>query len=181
MKYCTKCGNELFDYAAVCPKCGFMVEQPQTPPQSAPYTQNAYAQQTPYAQSNYAQAPVAPQAPIAPQKKSIASTIFCFISDLISIFSVLFLVCGLASVWVDADLYITKYSSYGVDVSAYLRYDDSLFVMAMMLAITAFAMALTSLIMAIVKRNGVKAVLASVTRLVLTSTLTLLPTMFFIF
>ena len=27
MKYCSKCGNELFDEAVVCPKCGCATEQ----------------------------------------------------------------------------------------------------------------------------------------------------------
>ncbi|MBQ7387545.1 MAG: hypothetical protein IJW03_05225 [Clostridia bacterium] len=27
MKYCNKCGNELFDEAVVCPKCGCATEQ----------------------------------------------------------------------------------------------------------------------------------------------------------
>lgn len=26
MKYCSKCGNELFDEAVVCPKCGCATE-----------------------------------------------------------------------------------------------------------------------------------------------------------
>lgn len=26
MKYCTKCGNELYDEAVICPKCGCAVE-----------------------------------------------------------------------------------------------------------------------------------------------------------
>lgn len=28
MKYCTKCGNELFDEAVMCPKCGCVAEAP---------------------------------------------------------------------------------------------------------------------------------------------------------
>lgn len=28
MKYCTKCGNELVDEAAICPKCGCFAGQP---------------------------------------------------------------------------------------------------------------------------------------------------------
>lgn len=28
MKYCTKCGNELFDEAVMCPKCGCAAEAP---------------------------------------------------------------------------------------------------------------------------------------------------------
>lgn len=27
MKYCTKCGNELYDEAVICPKCGCVVDQ----------------------------------------------------------------------------------------------------------------------------------------------------------
>ena len=30
MKYCSKCGNELFDEAVVCPKCGCATEKPIT-------------------------------------------------------------------------------------------------------------------------------------------------------
>ncbi len=32
MKYCSKCGKELFDEAVVCPGCGCMVGEPVTPP-----------------------------------------------------------------------------------------------------------------------------------------------------
>ena len=28
MKYCSKCGNELFDEAVICPKCGCPTESP---------------------------------------------------------------------------------------------------------------------------------------------------------
>ena len=28
MKYCSKCGNELFDEAVICPKCGCAAEKP---------------------------------------------------------------------------------------------------------------------------------------------------------
>ncbi len=31
MKYCTKCGNELFDEAVICPKCGCPVENAKLP------------------------------------------------------------------------------------------------------------------------------------------------------
>lgn len=27
MKYCSKCGNELFDEAVICPKCGCSAEK----------------------------------------------------------------------------------------------------------------------------------------------------------
>ena len=30
MKYCSKCGNEVFDEAVVCPKCGCMISSPTT-------------------------------------------------------------------------------------------------------------------------------------------------------
>ncbi len=30
MKYCSKCGNELFDEAVVCPKCGCSTETSDT-------------------------------------------------------------------------------------------------------------------------------------------------------
>ena len=30
MKYCSKCGNELFDEAVICPKCGCATEAPTT-------------------------------------------------------------------------------------------------------------------------------------------------------
>ena len=30
MKYCEKCGNELFDEAVMCPKCGCSAGKPQT-------------------------------------------------------------------------------------------------------------------------------------------------------
>lgn len=36
MKYCTKCGAEIFDEAVICPKCGCAIAtQPLTPPQQS--------------------------------------------------------------------------------------------------------------------------------------------------
>ena len=36
MKYCTKCGNELFDEAVICPKCGCPVQGGTEAPAGAP-------------------------------------------------------------------------------------------------------------------------------------------------
>lgn len=40
MKYCAKCGNQLFDEAIMCPKCGCDVEGKQPPKAQNEYAKN---------------------------------------------------------------------------------------------------------------------------------------------
>lgn len=50
MKYCYKCGNELYDEAVQCPKCGAM--------QDENYESNNYKEQRNYAANNNCENPV---------------------------------------------------------------------------------------------------------------------------
>ena len=40
MKYCSKCGNELFDEAVVCPKCGCSAEAPKDNAKTKEFNKN---------------------------------------------------------------------------------------------------------------------------------------------
>lgn len=73
MKYCVKCGNELFDHAVICTSCGCMIEQPLQNPASTEAKKG---------------------------KTSILPTVFNFISDLFAIFVLFWLAFSVATVYI---------------------------------------------------------------------------------
>lgn len=148
MKFCTKCGNELLDYAVVCTKCGCMVE---SAPQATPNTQSTHFQPT----ANHS---------------SLHPETFNFIFDLFAILS------GLMFGWALTEVWINTFSHY-----AYLTYDDIYHVFALIAAITATTLAITSLIVTLIKHCENKYVFASVKRIVLGAALILLSLLFLVF
>ena len=158
MKFCTKCGNELLDYAVVCTKCGCMVE---SAPQATPNTQSTPFQPT----ANHS---------------SLLPEIFNFIFDLFAILSGLMFGWALSETWISTNAYFSQYTS-SVSAYSYLFYDGIYHIFALIAAITATILAITSLIVTLVKHCENKYVFASVKRIVLGAALILLSLLFLVF
>ena len=103
MKFCTSCGNEMFDDAVICTKCGRMAAMPQfqQPAPRAP-------QPTPVNQ-----APVQGQGVPATKSKAInlAMTILSFVSSVLNSIALFFLV-GSSFYYKFTKIYIDNYAFY---------------------------------------------------------------------
>ena len=163
MKYCTKCGNELFDYAVVCTKCGCMVDQ------------------SPINASQQVGAPqgISQDFTRQPKSSSFLPEIFNFIFDLFVILSGLIFGWAFSEAWINASANLSQY--YGISVYAYMYYDSMFFTFALIAAITAVILAITSLIVALVNKCETKMIFDSVKRIVLGSALILLSLLFLVF
>ena len=152
MKFCTKCGNELFDEAIVCTKCGCMVGQTPINVQS---------------QSN-----VTTQCfvPTNQKKPSSLPIVFNFIFDLFAILYFFIISITVFTVWVICDAktkIVSQYNTATTTVNAYLFFDESGSVLATLVAIVCAILGLTSLILAVSYREKKENMFSTIKRLIL--------------
>ncbi|MBR2339912.1 MAG: zinc ribbon domain-containing protein [Clostridia bacterium] len=150
MKFCTSCGNEMFDDAVICTKCGRMAAMPQfqQPAPQAP-------QPTPVNQ-----APVQGQGVPVTKGKAInlVMTILSFVSSIAISISLMFLTVAILDVRVFEDYYPYKkyrvYFPYDVILSAHIAFFiSSLF-------------CLTNIILSLVSRERVENLLPKISKFV---------------
>ena len=157
MKFCTKCGAELFDEAVICVKCGRMVEQ-RLAPQAAP---PVYAE------------PVRVQK--AAGEASLFLTVSSFVHTLAVALSLFFsmLSLGLAYVSSYASTTPNYYSSgsalrsVSVTVSTYFYPDSDLLVPAIIFAGVSFIFGTIAFIMTLVERHRGERLFSGISRLVI--------------
>ena len=117
MKYCTKCGNELMDYAAVCTKCGCLVGGARKLPKSVKPTREQEG------------------------GNSIRlSATFNFVSDLLDILSAFLLFVSIACIYISCSNYANRCYAYYDSEAAVLALLVSIVSLGM--AIASFVIAL---------------------------------------
>lgn len=144
MKICPFCGAQLDDSVSFCSTCG--------------NAQAPVAAATPVT-------PVAPVAPVAPNKPYVS--VLGFISKLFSIFSAMFIGCGLAAAYLDIDVNLSSYT-YNLYAHGYFEPDESCAIMALLTALAALVLAIIAFIRTLVKRGGAEKILASIAQMVAT-------------
>lgn len=144
MKYCTKCGKELFDEAVMCTGCGSMV---------APLPQEETK-----------------PAPVKTDKKSNIVSVFNFISVILIAFGVFHLFLALICARVDTDLHFSSDYSYYY-LNSYFDPDYDLMASSFALGIIAAGFSLSSLIITSVKRLKLNYILTAIAELVIAALL----------
>ena len=137
MKYCTKCGHELFDEAVMCVGCGCMV-------------------------ADIPEAEVAPK-PVDNDKKSSLSCVFNFISVILIAMSAFHIIIALLSGRVNTNL--NFHSDYSYYISSYFWVDEDLLIASTLFAAPAVGFALASLITSAVKRLKSRYILTAIAEL----------------
>ncbi len=141
MKFCTNCKNELDDNALFCSACG--TQQP---------------------------APVEDTAPVevAEKKEKMGIVkLFSFIGDLLAIVSAFFMVASLAVAEIDVSVYLSKYSSSGINAYGHLETGAGCAVFGFLLSMGVIATGVLSLIVSLKKREGIKALFKNIKKITL--------------
>ena len=141
MKSCVNCKNQMEDTAMFCPVCG--TQQP------APVVEEA------------APAP----APVQ-EKKSIVN-LFAFIGDLLAILSGFFAAVSVAVANIDVNVYISKYSSSGINAYGYFEVDEGCAVLSFLLSFGVIGAGVLELISSLKNRKGQKAIFKSIKKIAL--------------
>lgn len=158
MKFCSKCGNELLDYAVVCTKCGCLVEQPtMNSPQPSASPQGFVDNLT-----------------LRTKTSHFLPTLFNFIFDLFAILSGFMIGKAIAESWVSVG--VSSYSYYSLN--AYWNTDEVFIILALVTAICSAICALTSLIVTLVNRDKIQIIFSSIKRVFLSIALILLSVSF---
>ena len=166
MKYCVKCGNELFDEAVFCTKCGVMLGthiQPIRDVKESVEVKNTDK-----------------------SKSSILYLVFGFISNILSIASAFFLLLSIRFSYVDcyarsvaeshASSTFYKYSNsirtyvdtvVDTDVSGYLYFEEGAVILAFIFSIITLICSVCCLIFALIKRSAIKDIFSAITKIFL--------------
>ena len=139
MKYCTKCGHELFDEAVMCVGCGCMV-------------------------AAIPEAEVAPK-PVDNDKKNTLSCVFNFVCVILLALSIFHIIIALLEARVETDL--NFYSDYSYYIYSYFRPDYDILLTSVLLAVPAIGFALASLIISAVKSLKPKYILTAIAEIVI--------------
>ena len=158
MKFCTKCGAELFDEAVICVKCGRMVERPA--PETTPST------------------PKDPPSAAIERKPSLILVISNFAHFIATSLLVLFLILsvGMSGVYSSAYTkpkyrYVTSagtiLDSITVDVYSYLHPAYELLILAFIFGVISFLFGIVSFVMTLAERHKGERLLSGIGRLIL--------------
>lgn len=124
MKFCSKCGAELFDDAAICTKCGRMLEGAAQPSEGIDIA-------------------------AVDKKQSMKVTVFNFVFAIMAVMTLFFL--ALSFVWarVYSDLVV---GTYDIWVNSSFGLEDDTLIVAMIFSFASFAFGLVSFILTLVER-----------------------------
>ena len=139
MKFCVNCKSQLEDTAMFCSTCG--TQQP---------------------------APVVEEAAPAPvqEKKSIVN-LFAFIGDLLAILSGFFAAVSMAVASIDVNVYISKYSSSGINAYGYFEVDEGSAILSFLLSFGVIGAGVLELTSSLKNRKGQKALFKSIKKITL--------------
>ena len=162
MKFCTSCGNEMFDDAVICTKCGRMAVMPQVQ-QPAPQA----PQPTPVSQ-------VPVQVYGVPTTKSktinLTMTILNFISSIFTSFALFFLAGAALDGRVELYYYGNTYSTTirSSDFRVYFYPDYDLMPVAFCFFIISFILCTTTFILSLVARERGEKLFSRISKLIFT-------------
>lgn len=146
MKFCTKCGADLFDDAIICTKCGRMVEV--TRPQSTPLNKTT---------------PLSTATPPSPSALLISSN---FIHSLGAALSLFFVILSIGLPYISA-YFNTDKKGYITGVYANFYPDYELLVPAIILAGVTFLFGILSFVITLMEKHRGERLFSSVNRLVI--------------
>lgn len=144
MKFCTSCNNQLDDNAMFCSACGAKQEAPVV--EAIPT------------------APVVEENTPAKEKGGIF-TLFGFIGDLMAIVSAFFAVASLAAANLDINVYISSFSSSGINAYGHIETGAGCAVLSFLLSMGVIATGVLSLISSLKNHEGQKGLFKSIKKL----------------
>lgn len=147
MKICPNCGAQYDDAINFCSACGTATVVPAPVAPAAPEQVQ----------------PVAPVAPVAAPAKP-ASPVLGFIGKLLSVLAAMFIGCGLASAYLDINVYLSSYS-YDLNGYGYFEPDEGCSILALLLSLGALALSVVAFIQALVKKAGTEKILAAIVQM----------------
>lgn len=148
MKFCTKCGAELYDEAIICVKCGRMVENPPLP-KSKPIKVKP------------------PRIPRANGEPSILLIVSNFVHSLGVALSLFFLFLGFGYPYVNSRLETKKVvkEEYITGVYTYFNLDSDVIITAFIFSCVALAFGIISFVMTLWEKHKFERLFTSISRL----------------
>ncbi len=138
MKYCEKCGAELFDEAVICTKCGRMLEA-----------------------ARMEKKEVLP----LEKKPSTLLIVFNFVFSLLAVMALLWMLEAIFFSYVGVDVSISTYTGK-LTSHAWLYLESGFVVLAFVFSLPAFAFGIVSFVMTLVEKHRGERLLAGVFKLV---------------
>ena len=146
MKFCTKCGAQLFDDAMICVKCGCMVEGMKAPAKKSPPKNEEGLLCT------------------GERRPSTLLLVFNFLFTTLAILSVFWLAIAFAENSLVAEISVSKYYNYSID--GYTVFNEDLAISAVLASLLAMGCALVSFIMTLIEKHRGERLFSAITKLV---------------